>query len=80
MKEMKLLAREPSYMDDITKCCALCERGTLLGGTDYVLCPKNGAVPADHTCRKFIFDPLKRKPHGQIVLKEAELEVENDGN
>ena len=42
--------------------CAVCENAALLSGEDYVLCKKKGVVRATYSCRKFSYDPLKRRP------------------
>lgn len=42
--------------------CAFCEHASTLHGDDFVLCEKKGVVSATWVCRKFIYDPLKRKP------------------
>ncbi len=46
---------------DITAVCAYCEHASPLRGDD-MLCPKYGVVTVDHSCRKFRYDLLKRKP------------------
>ena len=48
--------------NEITKCCAYCEKATLLPGDDYVLCAKKGVVSPSHVCRRFEYDPMKRIP------------------
>lgn len=47
---------------EITKCCAYCERATLLASEDYVLCAKKGVVSQNYVCRRFLYDPMKRTP------------------
>lgn len=44
------------------KTCAFCEYGVRMIDGESVLCKKKGPVSAEHTCRKFIFDPLKESP------------------
>ncbi len=47
----------------IERCCAYCEYArSLYGDGNNVLCDKKGVVNADHVCRAFIYDPLKRAP------------------
>lgn len=70
--KMKKNKKETSAEDEITKSCALCEKASLLAGTDYVLCCKYGVVNAGNSCRKFIFDPLKRVPHAPLSLPEED--------
>ena len=47
---------------DIDKICEKCEFSTPICDELNVLCMKRGVVPAGHSCRKFIYDPLKRDP------------------
>ncbi|MBR3552726.1 MAG: hypothetical protein IKN72_04980 [Clostridia bacterium] len=42
--------------------CALCIHGTIVDGDDEVLCPRYGVMKPDGACRKYRYDPLKRKP------------------
>ena len=47
----------------IDRCCAYCEFARpLYGDGNNILCDKKGIVDADHICRAFIYDPLKRAP------------------
>lgn len=41
--------------------CTYCTRGTVVNDTE-VVCEKRGIVPAEHSCRKFRYDPCKRIP------------------
>jgi len=52
--------------------CALCEHGHQVEGDDEVLCPRNGVMKPDGKCRKYKYDPLKRKP------KQAKLNTDFD--
>lgn len=47
---------------EITKCCAYCERSTQLANEEYVLCTKKGVVSQSYLCRRFLYDPMKRRP------------------
>lgn len=47
---------------EIEEACAYCEFAAPLHDDDTVLCEKKGVVRACHKCRKFSYDPLKRKP------------------
>lgn len=46
--------------------CAFCEFATKVslstGGTPDMICEKHGLVRADHVCRSFRYDLLKREP------------------
>lgn len=52
---------------EIEKYCVYCERSVPLCNPDFVLCEKKGVVSSLHKCRKFEYDPLKRKPAAQVA-------------
>jgi ribosomal protein L24E len=58
---------------DDGKVCALCSFSIEIPGTGDMLCRKKGVVPKEHHCRKFLYDPLKRKPR-----KMPELSVPSE--
>ena len=58
------------FSNEITKCCALCERATKLQDVNTVLCKKRGVVSSEHCCSKFVYDPLKRVPKRITVMAE----------
>ena len=47
---------------DITEVCANCEYARALVSDGDMLCRFHGVVAEDHTCKKFRYDLLKRKP------------------
>ena len=47
---------------DITPSCSYCAHGRLAPDKESVLCYKKGVVSLDYSCKKFKYDPLKRKP------------------
>ena len=49
------------YDKDIDRICAFCLQGRELSD-DLILCRRCGPVTPDHSCRKFEYDPLLRKP------------------
>lgn len=53
--------------------CAFCEHSDKLSSADEFLCELKGVVKADHVCRKFIYDPLKRIPAKTPDIKNVEL-------
>ena len=55
----------------IEKYCKYCELAKTLSDPDAMLCDRLGVVSADHTCRRFRYDALKRAP------KRAKLETES---
>lgn len=52
--------------DSMERACAFCELGTRIplstGEESDVICEKHGIVSADHCCRSFRYDLLKRSP------------------
>lgn len=52
-----------SYDPAVEPLCAVCEYARpLKDSPGCVLCDKIGVVSEDHTCRRFVYDPLKRRP------------------
>ncbi|MBQ2765466.1 MAG: hypothetical protein IJF48_00580 [Clostridia bacterium] len=47
---------------DTPKICELCRFAEAISGTEDMLCKHKGAVNKEYSCRKFIYDPLKRVP------------------
>ena len=58
---------------DIERVCACCEHAKPLPGQDAVLCDKKGVVSGGFLCRRFIYDPLKRKPKRPPKLPGLEI-------
>ncbi len=48
--------------EEYRKECQYCEHGMLSYDETVVLCPKKGMMPPDFVCKKYVYDPLKRKP------------------
>lgn len=47
--------------DEEHNCCACCEHATILkGDRTKMVCDTCGVVSSSHSCRKFLYDPLKR--------------------
>lgn len=68
--EEKKAAREGVQIE---RCCAYCEYARpLYGDEGNILCDKNGVVDADHVCRAFIYDPLKRAPARPAATFDAD--------
>lgn len=42
--------------------CTYCLYGKLTADGESVLCVKKGVMLPESSCRKYIYDPLKRKP------------------
>ncbi len=52
---------ESNEDEELPKCCACCEHATALSGDrTKMVCDSFGVVLASHTCRRFLYDPLKR--------------------
>ena len=47
---------------DTPKMCLYCENATVISDDDNVLCSLKGIVNKEYSCKKFIYDPLKRIP------------------
>lgn len=55
--------------------CELCQHATALkSDRTKMVCDKFGVVSATHTCRKFLYDPLKRKAFRPRIDTEDQLE------
>ena len=46
---------------EVRRICAFCLHGKDFG-QDEVLCDRRGPVKAEDRCRRFVYDPLRRKP------------------
>lgn len=57
---------------EIIKLCAYCEHAECLNDPEIMLCEINGIVAADHMCKKFLYDPLKRDPAQPVKLPEID--------
>ncbi len=61
-KQQKTPAKRDIPADDeLPECCAYCEHATALKGDRiHMVCDSFGVVSSSHTCRRFLYDPLKR--------------------
>ena len=60
---------------DIAPCCRYCEHAAAIRDGETMLCSKKGVVSAEFQCKKYAFDPLKRKPRPRpklVRLEDAE--------
>ena len=48
--------------EDTVKLCEFCRYSASLAMGDDMLCEKRGVVKREYSCRKFMYDPLKRVP------------------
>lgn len=42
--------------------CEYCKNGSVSADGKHVLCAKTGVLDLDYSCKKFVYDPLKRTP------------------
>lgn len=50
--------------------CETCANGKLSVDGQSVLCVRGGALPLDHSCRHYVYDPLRRIPKRRPALGE----------
>ncbi len=61
--------------DECVECCECCEHATALkSDRTKMVCDRFGVVSATHKCRKFLYDPLKRKAFRPKIDTEDQLE------
>ena len=52
--------------------CENCLHGRLSPDEQTVLCVKKGIVQPDGTCRRYSYDPLKRRPKKPLLIEQAD--------
>lgn len=57
---------------DVTPACSYCAHGRFAPNNESVLCMKKGVVDLDFSCKKFKYDPLKRKPLRPRAIEKFE--------
>lgn len=62
------------YSTDISPRCEYCANGNLTPEGKEVICYKRGVMQVDSSCKKFKYDPLKRKPKQIKVASDYSLE------
>ncbi len=62
------------YSSDISPKCEYCTYGTLSPTGQEILCKKRGIMQLDSFCKKFSYDPLKRKPKKIKVSSDYSVE------
>ena len=63
--------------DDLPNICLYCEYASPLHNDEEMLCRFKGVVSSEYVCRKFIYDPLKRRPMTRKPL--LTLDILDDG-
>lgn len=56
---MKLMENDMEK-SEYEKMCAYCEYASPLYNPGQMICKKRGVVPVAYSCRKFVYDPMKR--------------------
>ncbi len=49
------------FSPKVTPSCSYCRRGTSIGNGE-VACVRRGITSLNGSCKRFIYDPLKREP------------------
>ena len=52
--------------------CETCLHGRLSPDEESVLCVKKGIVEPDGKCRRYSYDPLKRRPKKPLLVERAD--------
>ena len=60
--------------NEIEKVCAYCEHAASLKDKNFMLCKTRGVVASSFSCRKFLYDPLKRIPARPTLITDTEEE------
>ena len=63
--------------DDIARMCEFCRFASEIKSTDDMLCNYRGVVDKEYSCRKFVYDPLKRVPRKLPELMPIDLESDD---
>lgn len=53
------------FGNNIAPSCSYCQKAKPSVRHGVMLCSKKGIVPPDFSCKNFVYDPLKRVPHGR---------------
>ena len=64
------------FNKNIEPSCSYCKHGNIIGDTE-VICIKKGVVSSAGSCKKFIYEPLKRRPPNMAVYKPTSLSEED---
>lgn len=71
------MSKDKSIIEkDLPHICKFCELAIPLIGDTYMLCRKFGTVEIQHSCRRFLYDPLKHIPSPPLkILKPNDEEL-----
>ena len=56
------MANKILYGKNANKQCACCENAVLAGDEIHMYCIRHGLMEKHNSCRRFIYDPIKRIP------------------
>lgn len=70
VKGMIIMKKPLINSKEISPACAVCGHGVLSADGECVLCVKTGIRALDSSCKKFVYDPLKRIPKRRIEKGE----------
>ena len=70
-RHMKGLLRATKYKP----ACEFCRYGKSAPDGSSVLCPERGVMRKQSRCKKYVYDPLKRKPSRAPLLPEYDPEM-----
>ena len=59
-----------NILGNIEPKCEYCKHGSMSADGKNILCPKKGVLTPDFFCKKFCYDPIKRKPRKGPELPE----------
>jgi hypothetical protein len=62
------------YGKNIKPSCEYCIHGSFSSDGSMILCKKKGVVEIRYTCKRFIYDPIKRIPLKPLEIPEFSKE------
>ena len=66
------MAKKSYFGNRISPSCSYCLFGNRSREGNKVLCEKQGLVDADYSCKKWVYDPIKRVPKKQLNIPNQE--------
>ena len=69
------MAKKSYFGNRISPSCSYCLFGNRSREGNKVLCEKQGLVDADYSCKKWVYDPIKRVPKKQLNIPNQEDDV-----
>lgn len=66
--------------DDYPKKCECCEKLKSAEGAKPLVCRYKGEVESDGFCRRFVFDPLRKKPQNFSKAKNSQKKTSSYKN